>query len=183
MIDRARVCVCVQQTNASMMFVCLFYSCHIHNQFDHHLHTLELKSFSSSSFFHRSRTRRDIYVTTTRIRFLSHRKHLLDRQCWHKLIIVGGVMTVDIDICSKIITIHMWNNTPGYMTCYKRAKFFSPASSGPSSITNDGSSRNNYMIRMFASLARQSDLFGQRRLLRCLLDNQRQTSFTEREGH
>jgi hypothetical protein len=41
MIDRARVYV--HQTNALIMFVCLFYFCNIHNQFDHHLHTYTIE--------------------------------------------------------------------------------------------------------------------------------------------
>ena len=176
--------VCVQQTNASMMFVCLFYSCHIHNQFDHHLHTLEIKSFSS--FFHRSRTRRDIYATTTRIRFLSlslfsyktsSRSSMLtqvDNRWWSD---DGGHWHLLEDHYNTHVKQHAWIHDllqkSKILFASKFLAFFLLLMMDRLEIIT--------WSECSPLLARQSDLFGQRRLLRCLLDNQRQTSFTDWE--
>jgi hypothetical protein len=128
MIDRARVYV--HQTNALIMFVCLFYFCHIHNQFDHHLHTYTREINFCFIFSDYNRPLRNNCIVM--IQEKKKKRWLcclwFNNDCtkhvahyWHKLI---GVV-VDIDICSKIITIHMWNNTRVYKTRYKRAKFFS----------------------------------------------------------
>ncbi len=131
MIDRARVYV--HQTNALIMFVCLFYFCYIHNQFDHHLHTYTIEinfCFIFSDYNRHLRNNRVMMIQKERSDFvlsfalnIDCKKHVA--HYWHNLIVV-----VDIDICSKIITIHMWNNTRVYKTRYtKEQKFFSRFSS------------------------------------------------------
>lgn len=145
MIDRTRVCMCVCSADQRVDDVCLFYSCHIHNQFDHHLHTLEIKSFLLS-FIDRglgetfTQPPLESYKTSSRSSMLTQ----VDNRWWSD---DGGHWHLLEDHYNTHVKQHAWIHDLLQKSKILFASKFLPFFP----FTNDGSSRNNYMIRMFAS--------------------------------
>lgn len=123
--------VYVHQTNTMIMFVCLFYFCHIHNQFDHHLHTYTREI---NFLFHlRSRSIinidviRNIHSIVIKWKYEGDFSSFVQKHVdhyWHKLIVVttAGHWHLLEDHYDTHVKQHA---SIQKKTRYKRAKFFS----------------------------------------------------------